>query len=217
MLRRNAREDVANVLPNLTALARQASDCSSTAELLGVEGTAARLYFARFTDMLRPEARTTFAAAGPLQRTRRPPLDPLNCLLSYCYALLSKDLTATCYSVGLDPYIGLYHHPRFGRPALALDLMEEFRPLLAESVVIALINNGEIAESDFVRRGIGVALTDAGRRTVLRAYERRLSTEIRHPEFGYTISYRRALEVQVRLFAAYLLGEVPAYVPFRTR
>lgn len=124
-------------------------------------------------------------------------------------------MTATCYTVGLDPYIGLYHRPRFGRPAMALNLMEEFRPLLAESVVLGVLNNGEVSEDDFLRRGIGVALTDTGARAVLRSYERRLATEVKHPLFGYTVTYRRVLEVQVRLLAAYLLGETPAYIPFR--
>lgn len=220
LLRRNTRTDGADIegtLAGLADLARRTQECVTTGELLGIEGTAARLYFEHFTGMLRPDARATFAAAGPLERTRRPPQDPLNCLLSYSYSLLSKDLTATCYSVGLDPYIGLYHRPRFGRPALALDLMEEFRPLIAESVALNAVNNGEVSLSDFQQHGIGVALTDSGRRAVLRAYERRLSSEVRHPKFGYTISYRRTLEVQVRLLAAYLLGEISAYEAFRTR
>lgn len=220
LLRRNARAEYGDINATLDGLARlagQAGSQSRTAELLGVEGTAARIYFEHFTRMLRPDVRDAYAAAGPLERTRRPPLDPLNALLSYCYALLTKDVTATCYGVGFDPYVGLYHRPRFGRPALALDLMEEFRPLLAESVAINVLNNGEVAEGDFLRRGIGVNLTGTGRKTVLRAYERRLDSEARHPMFGYTVSYRRILEVQVRLLAAYLLGETPSYVPFRTR
>lgn len=121
------------------------------------------------------------------------------------------------FAVGLDPYQGFYHRPRFGRPALALDLAEEFRPLVAESVVINLINNGEVGAGDFLVRAGGVALTAAGRKAVLAAYERRLATTIRHPTFGYKITYRRVLEVQVRLLGALLLGEVPEYVAFTTR
>lgn len=191
LLRRNAREGIEEVTASLTKLAEQARSCTSTAELLGMEGAAARMYFASFNLMLRPDLREPLANAGTLLRTRRPPQDPVNCMLSYCYSLLVKDLTATCYSVGLDPYVGLYHRARFGRPALALDLMEEFRPLLADSVVISLVNNGEVDADDFVRRGLGVALRDAGRRSVLAAYERRLSTEVTHPMFGYTVSYHR--------------------------
>jgi CRISPR-associated protein Cas1 len=119
--------------------------------------------------------------------------------------------------VGFDPYLGFYHRPRFGRSALALDLAEEFRPLVAESLVINLINNGEVDDGDFVVRAGGVALTPRGRKAVLAGYERRLDVEIKHPLFGYRISYRRVLDVQSRLLAAHVLGEVPAYLPFTTR
>lgn len=150
-------------------------------------------------------------------RNRRPPTDPVNCLLSFVYTLLVKDLVATCVGVGLDPYIGVFHRPRFGRPALALDLAEEFRPLIADSVVVNLINNGEVKGSDFTMRAGGVSLTDDGRKAVLSAYERRIEVEVTHPVFGYTITYRRVLEVQARLLASYLLGELPRYTPFTTR
>lgn len=167
--------------------------------------------------MLTEERRLPGGAFGFEHRNRRPPLDPVNCLLSYVYALLVKDCTATVFSVGFDPYLGFYHRPRFGRPALALDLAEEFRPLIGDSVVLNLINNGEVRPSHFVVRAGGVALTGPGRKAVLAAYERRLDTEIKHPTFGYTISYRRVLDVQARLLGAHLLGEVPGYVAFTTR
>lgn len=150
-------------------------------------------------------------------RNRRPPRDPVNCLLSYVYALLVKDLTAVCYGLGFDPYLGFFHRPRFGRPALALDLAEEFRPLVADSVVVNAINNGEVRESSFVIRAGGVSLTPEGRRAVIASYERRLDTDVTHPVFGYKVTYRRVLEVQARLLGAYLLREVPSYIPFTTR
>jgi CRISPR-associated protein Cas1 len=167
--------------------------------------------------MLRDEVRLPGQPFSFDGRNRRPPLDAVNCLLSYTYALLTKDLTATAFGVGFDPYMGFYHRPRFGRPALALDLAEEFRPLLAESVVLSLINNGEIRGSHFVVRAGGVMLTADGRRAVLAGYERRLDAEVRHPTFGYTITYRRVLDVQARVLAAHLLGEIPAYIAFTTR
>jgi CRISPR-associated protein Cas1 len=167
--------------------------------------------------MLRDDKRMPGAPFDFTLRNRRPPRDAVNCLLSFVYAMLVKDLTATLLAVGFDPYLGFFHRPRFGRPALALDLAEEFRPLIAESVVINAINNGEVGASDFLVRAGGVALTASGRKAVLAGYERRLSTQVRHPTFGYRVSYRRVLEVQSRLLAAHLLGEVPDYVPLMTR
>ncbi len=150
-------------------------------------------------------------------RNRRPPTDAVNCLLSFCYALLTKELLASCLAVGFDPYVGLYHRPRFGRPALALDLAEEFRPLLADSTVLTLVNNREITASDFVVRAGAVALTPEGRKTVIRAWERRMTAHVRNPMFGYQVSYRRAAELQARILAARLTGELPAYQPLVTR
>lgn len=159
-----------------------------------------------------------FASSFDFQgRNRRPPRDPVNCLLSYVYALLTKDLTAVALSIGLDPYMGVYHKARFGRPALALDLAEEFRPLVAESVVINVINNGEISPKDFYVRAAGVSLSRNARRAVLAAYERRLDIAVTHPTYGYKITYRRVYEVQARVLAAHLVGEIPSYTPFMTR
>jgi CRISPR-associated protein Cas1 len=217
LLRRNSRDRPDGVIASLKSLAAQAAEATTMSSLLGTEGAAARLYFSAFQSMLREDRSLPGQSFSFEGRNRRPPLDPVNCLLSYLYSLLVKDLTATTFAIGFDPYLGFYHRPRFGRPALALDLAEEFRPLVAESTAINLINNGEISASDFVVRAGGVALTPDGRRTVLRAYERRLSAELRHPTFGYRVSYRRTLEVQGRLLGAHLLGEVPDYVPVTTR
>ena len=213
-LRRNARTDVKQVLDQLKSLADSVPERESIESLLGTEGTGARLYFSKFASMIRDESLGAFDFNG---RNRRPPRDPVNCLLSYVYALLTKDLTAVAIAVGLDPYLGVFHRPRFGRPALALDLAEEFRPLVAESVVINVINNGEISVKDFQVRAGGVALTQGGRRSVLSAYERRLDTQVTHPTYGYRITYRRVFEVQARVLAAHLLGEIPDYTPFMTR
>lgn len=150
-------------------------------------------------------------------RNRRPPMDPVNALLSLGYAVLAKDLTAACWVVGLDPFLGFYHQPRYGRPALALDLMEEFRPLVVDSTVLTAINTGVVSSDDFVLRGPAVALRPDGRRRFLQAYERRMETLVTHGIFGYRVSYRRLLEVQARLLSRVLLGELPAYVPFTTR
>ena len=214
LLRRNSRSDVKPILEQLKATADQTAEVDTVESLLGVEGAAARLYFSRFSAMLKDDSLGTFDFQG---RNRRPPRDPINCLLSYGYSLLAKDLTAVALAVGFDPYLGVFHKPRFGRPALALDLAEEFRPLIADSVVVKVINNGEIQENGFIVRAQGVALTQQGRRSFIAAYERRLDQEVTHPVYGYKITYRRVLEVQARMLGAYLLGEIPDYVPFMTR
>lgn len=217
LLRRNTRERPHTVLRSLKELAAQARDAPSIASLLGTEGAAARLYFEAFPSMIAVDRRLPGAGFDFTKRNRRPPTDPVNCLLSFVYSLIVKDLTATVFAVGFDPYLGFYHRPRFGRPALSLDLAEEFRPLVGESTVLTLINNGEVGPTDFVVRGGGVALTADGRKKVLSAYERRLDTEVTHPTFGYKVTCRRVFEVQARLLGAHLLDEVPEYVPFMTR
>ncbi|MBX5470169.1 MAG: CRISPR-associated endonuclease Cas1 [Thermoleophilaceae bacterium] len=192
------------------AAAREAADLPS---LRGVEGAASRGYFEAFGSMLK-------RALGPFDfngRNRRPPRDPVNALLSFAYALLVRDATVALIAAGLDPYVGLLHRPGFARPALALDLMEEFRPLVGDSTVVRAINNGEIDERDFVVSRTAAALTRAGRRKFIASYERRMADEIRHPLFGYRVSYRRCLELQARMLASVLLGELPAYRPLTTR
>lgn len=217
LLRRNTRGEPTATIAQLLELAKQVETVDNPASLLGVEGVAARLYFQAFPTLLRDGAGLP---GGPFEfsgRNRRPPRDAVNCLLSFVYALLVKDLVATTLAVGFDPYLGFYHRPRFGRPALALDLAEEFRPLVGDSTVINLINNGEIRPSQFVVRAGGVALTKEGRKAVLASYERRLDIEVTHPIFKYRITYRRVFEVQARLLAAWALGEIPDYTPFTTR
>lgn len=216
LLRRHGGEQARTAVAQLAELAKAAEQQLETASLLGIEGTGARIYFERFGALLRGGGgpATTFAFE---ERNRRPPRDPVNALLSFVYALLTKDAVIAALAAGLDPYVGLYHRPGFGRPALALDLMEEMRPLVGDSTVLMVINNGEVGERDFVERAGGVALTPAARRRAISAYERRMTTELRHPLFGYRTSYRRALEIQARLLAAVLVGDAPAYRSLTTR
>jgi CRISP-associated protein Cas1 len=217
LLRRNAQPKPERPIAQLKELIATASATSSVPSLLGVEGTAARIYFEQFSSMLKPPRALPAGTFDFEGRNRRPPKDAVNCLLSFAYSLLVKEITVTLVAVGFDPYLGFYHRPRFGRPALALDLAEEFRSVLADSTVITTINNGELGAGDFVIRAGGVALTADGRRTMLRAWERRLDTEVKHPTFGYTVTYRRIIEVQCRLLGAKLLNEVPEYTPFKVR
>ena len=141
----------------------------------------------------------------------------MNALLSFGYAMLVRELSQVAWTVGLDPYLGYLHAPRYGRPALALDLMEPFRPLVADSVALTLVNNGEVQAPDFVERMGAVNLTREGRAKVLLAIERRLAQEVTHPVFGYRVSYRRVFEIEARLLARHLVGELPAYQPLVTR
>ena len=217
LLRRNGRPPPSNALESLSDLAMKSKMAESISSLLGFEGAAARTYFSALPSMLRAEVQLPGAAFSFEGRNRRPPRDAVNCLLSFVYALIVKDLVAVCMTVGFDPYIGFYHRPRFGRPALALDLAEEFRALIGDSIVINLINNGEIKASHFLVRGPGVALTSDGRKVVLGAYERRLDTELTHPVFGYKATYRRLYEVQTRILAAWVVGEIDGYIPLTTR
>jgi CRISP-associated protein Cas1 len=216
LLRRNGGDSVTRTVGQLADLAQRAEAATAAAELLGLEGTAARLYFDAFPELVSRAAELPGPGFTGL-RNRRPPTDAVNCLLSFCYGLLTKELLAACLAVGFDPYVGLFHRPRFGRPALVLDLAEEFRPLLADSTVLTLINNREIGASDFLVRAGAVTLTAAGRKAVIRAWERRMTTQLRHPMFGYTVSYRRAVELQARILAAHLIGELPQYEPLVTR
>jgi CRISP-associated protein Cas1 len=152
-----------------------------------------------------------------VNRNRRPPRDPINALLSLAYSMLAKDLTIVCHAVGFDPYLGFYHQPRYGRASLALDLMEPFRPLIADSAVLSAINTRMVTERDFVRAGNSVALTTDGRKAFFRAYEARMDTLVTHPLFGYRVNYRRVLEIQARLLARVLTGELGVYPVFTTR
>lgn len=220
MLLRNHVEPESRVLTELKRMQERSEAAESADELLGVEGNAARLYFQAFAGMIKVEPDQETPAIFRMDfanRNRRPPRDAVNALLSLGYSLLSKDLTVTCYAVGFDPLIGFYHQPRFGRPALALDLMEPFRPLIADSAVISAINTRMITPADFIAVGNSVALKPSGRKAFYRAYELRMDTLITHPEFEYRVGYRRLLEIQARLLARWIQGEVDDYSAFVTR
>ncbi|MFN0198911.1 MAG: CRISPR-associated endonuclease Cas1 [Planctomycetaceae bacterium] len=212
MLRRHLETRGDRVLDQLAEYAKRAMTAESAETLLGLEGMAAKEYFAGFFTLL--SGAHQFDVNG---RNRRPPRDPVNAVLSFVYSLLTKELTVVLNAVGFDPMLGFLHKPRYGRPSLALDLAEEFRPIIADSVTLMAFNNGEVNTGDFIQRAGAVALTEAGRRSILAGFERRLQTEITHPICGYKVSYRRILEVQARLLARYIQGELPEYPSFCTR
>lgn len=214
MLMRNG-EVPKQAIDELARLRDQTARDGHTLDTLrGIEGTAAAVYFAHFGTMLKGTAFENFDFNG---RNRRPPKDPVNALLSLGYSMLAKELTGICHAVGLDPFLGFLHQPRYGRPALALDLMEEFRPLVADSVAISLLNRRELDTGDFTHTTRGVFLGDDGRKQFWRAWFRRLDTEVSHPQFGYKMTYRRMLDVQARQLWRFCRGEAAEYHPFTTR
>lgn len=213
MLMRNG--DVPDRVTSLMANFRDSTESArDLTALMGIEGSAAALYFEQFESMLKQRDDWKFDWRG---RNRRPPRDPVNALISLGYSMLAKELTGVCHSVGLDPFLGFMHQPRYGRPALALDLMEEFRPLVADSVAISLINRGELGPEDFIRSANGTFLNDRGRRPFWEAWFRRLDAEVSHPEFSYKMAYRRMLEVQARQLWRFVRGEALTYHGFTTR
>jgi CRISPR-associated protein Cas1 len=215
LLRRNGGEEAGAAVRELRRLAHVADKARSVEMLLGVEGAAAREYFRAFAGLLKPSRYTEYFDFE--RRSRRPPRDAVNAVLSFLYAILAKECALAARRVGFDPLLGFFHRPRFGRPALALDLMEEFRPLIADSVALTLVNGSRLTDGDFFGRAGTVTLSTAGRRTVLAALEQRLTTEVIHPVFRYRVTYRRAIELQARILASSLLREIPSYRPFTTR
>lgn len=185
---------------------------SALGSLQGLEGAASARYFNAFGRLLRSDSGLSFDT-----RSRRPPRDPVNALLSYGYTLLLHQAMAAAQMVGLDPYIGYLHSTQYSKPALALDLMEEFRAPVVDSVVLTLINNRILEDKDFVEEFGSWRLNDGARRTFLQKFEERLRTEITHPVFKYQATYRRCIELQARLLAKVLTGEIQAYTPFKVR
>ena len=202
-----AAQDLAVALGDL----ERASDLDS---VRGVEGNAARVYFGCFNALLRAEP-DTFHFDG---RNRRPPRDPMNALLSFLYALLLNDCRSAAESAGLDPQVGLFHGLRPGRPGLALDLMEEFRPLIADRVAFAVINRRQLGAADFEERpGGAIRLAEAARKTVISAYQKRKQEELQHPDLAETLPLGLVPLVQARLLARHVRGDADMYVPFVPR
>ena len=227
MVRRNykgAKHNRDHILEELAKLRRSANKAPNISVLLGIEGKAAAIYFGSFSKMLdAPSKQETLLDLSSedtfkfQHRNRRPPTDPINAMLSFGYAILTRQLSVALGAVGLDPFRGFFHAPRYGRPSLALDIMEPFRPIIVDSIVLRTVNSGEIAPKDFVGGEVGIALTQNGRKKFLGAYERRMSDIISHPLFGYKLSVRRMLLVQARLFSRYLLKEIPLYPHYLPR
>jgi CRISPR-associated protein Cas1 len=215
LIGRNVKPRPKEIGAAMRALLRKVPHARSLGELLGLEGALAAHYFATFGRALKPR---DFEAEWDFEtRNRRPPRDPVNALLSFGYAILAKECTIALMGEGLDPWWGLYHQPRHGRPALALDLMEEFRPLVVDSAVLTAVNTGMLTRRNFTRSQAGCVLGPKGRKAFLRAYESRMDQLVTHPVFGYRCSWRSVIRVQARLLARWLRGDIPKYQPMTTR
>lgn len=217
LLRRNAEADpiVQRSLSEIDQYADSATRVASIDALRGIEGAIAARYFSQFSKLLKPrdfDANWDFTT-----RNRRPPTDPVNAMLSFGYSMLAKELTVALLSEGLNPYWGFYHQPRHGRPALALDLMEPFRPAIVDSAVITAINTGMVNRDDFATSKSACLLKPAGRKAFIRAYESRLDQLITHPAFNYRCSWRIVLRLQARLLSRWLRGDVPVFTSVTTR
>jgi CRISP-associated protein Cas1 len=214
LLMRNHSSAPQYALDKLAAQVLQVQKASSIESVRGHEGQAAAIYFEHFAGMIKDDLSAEFDANG---RKRRPPPDPINAALSFAYSMLTHECTAALRTARLEPSIGAFHVSRPGRPALALDLMEPFRPLIADSIIITAFNRGELKPGHFLRTAAGCIFTDVGRKAFFGVYGRRMADEVTHPVFGYKLSYRRMIVLHARMIAAWLLGEVPTLAFLTTR
>jgi len=216
LLRRNGEGVPSLALDEMATTLKHIETAKDLQELLGLEGLLARHYFMNFPSMIRPRESMdfTFDMSG---RNRRPPKDPVNACLSFVYALLVKECTVALLANGLEPHWGFFHQPRHGRPALSLDLMEEFRPVVADSAVLSAINTGMVGRGSFETNGVAWSLNANGRKAIIKAFELRMDQLITHPVFEYRISWRRALQLQAQLLVRVLRGELPSYQGMVTR
>jgi len=216
MLMRSQREGIDGLESGITRLDQALQPIQHTLiidALRGLEGAGSAAYFGAFDRLIRND-KFSFHT-----RNRRPPTDPVNALLSFGYALLRHDVQGAINIVGLDPYLGYLHTQRYGRPSLALDVMEEFRPLVVDSMVLSALNRKALTPDDFHSEPLSqaVSLSDEGRRTFLRLYEQKKQSKFKHPVMGRQCTYQEAFEIQVRLLAKYLMAEIDSYPPLVLR
>jgi CRISPR-associated protein Cas1 len=214
LLLRNHSALPTEIAAALAKTAKSAANADSVDAVRGHEGYAASLYFGHFAGICKGHLSIEFDANG---RKRRPPPDPINASLSLAYSILTHECVAALRLARLEPSVGGFHVSKPGRPALALDLMEPFRPLIADSVVITCFNRGELTEGHFIRTASGCSLTDAGRRAFFNAFARRMDTEVTHPVFEYRLSYRRMITLHARMIAAWLTGDIETLAFMTTR
>lgn len=209
------RDKLSDAARRIRRILEKLATASNLDEVRGHEGDAAKLYFRAINRAIRPQARNGFSFDS---RTRRPPRDPTNALLSFLYAVLLNDCRSALETVGLDPQLGYLHAVRPGRPALALDLMEEFRSVIADRMVLTLINRNQIKNDDFDRRdGGAVMLNDTGRKTVITSYQERKQENLKHPLLEEPVPIGLLPHIQARLLARVLRGDAEGYLPYLHR
>jgi len=202
-----------HAVKGITQMQERARSAQSLDSLRGFEGKAGADYWAAFQTLLP----NTLGFTG---RKYFPPPDPINALLSFGYSLLLKDVTAAVQLVGLDPYLGFFHTIDYGRPSLALDMMEEFRPVLVDWVVLALVKAGQVSGADFEKTGREkqpIRMKERMMEVLIQAYEKRTNEKVNHVDAGGQTSQRRVIELQVRRLARMMLGQAKAYQPFLTK
>jgi CRISPR-associated protein Cas1 len=214
LLMRNNSELPKDVADTLLGEAKKALDSETMEEVRGHEGYAASLYFRYFADTIKGPLREEFKKNG---RARRPPPDPVNATLSLAYSMLTHECISALRVARLESTIGGFHTSRPGRPALALDIMEPFRPLIADSIALTCFNREELTEGHFMRTASGCILTEAGRKAFFNALGRRMETDITHPVFEYRLSYRRMIALHARMLAAWFMDEIPTLSFLTTR
>jgi CRISPR-associated protein Cas1 len=212
LLRRERECPEVSLQSGITRLEQALAPLETTAtinSLRGLEGAGSAAYFGSFNQLIKG-SEFQFEA-----RRRRPPTDPVNALLSLGYSLLRHDLQSAVNIVGFDPYLGYLHFERYGRPSLALDVMEEFRPLVVDAIALAALNKRSLSPTDFTTEPISgaVSLTKEGLHTFLRLYEQKKQSKFKHPVLGRQCTYQEAFEIQARLLAKYLMGETKKYPP----
>ncbi len=197
-------------IKTMKALLPPIERAENTESLRGLEGNAAKRYFSLVRDRFPTEFR-------PESRNKRPPRDKANSLLSLAYTFLAKECQSAARIAGLDPYIGFLHEAKYGRPALALDLMEEFRSIIADSVVLSLFNRAMISEDMFEEEKGYPSLNEEGFKKFLKAWEDRLNQKVTHPYLKQKLNYRQIMLAQARILGKYLMSEIREYLPFTVR
>ena len=211
--RSDKKQELEESIEQIQKMIKKIPTAANKNELLGYEGLGSRYYFGTFNVLIKSEDHAFYFKG----REKRPPKDPINAMLSYGYSLLTNEVVNELIRVGLDPYIGFLHSNVYGRPALALDLMEEFRSIIVDSTVLTMINKGMIEQDYFDSTLTMCYLNEKGRKALVQSYKTRMNQEIKHPIFEYQLTYRRTIEVQGRLFSKVLTGEIKEYESFKVR